>query len=157
MSKRITFDRVKKWLAYIPMIGVPAAIGFIWLMAALGSADITGFQADDYCVGTYDEPCYAYINISMHEDVFIYPNENWSKTAFASDPQMKEVILYRSWGSGWRKIPLDKSCTGTWCGLSNSKDTRKFAFAFRAERDYELRVAFIKNDITQDVKWGFEI
>jgi len=157
VSKRITVERVKKWLIYLGMVGVPAAIGFIWLMASLGSVDITGFQADDYCVGTYENPCYAYINISVKEDVFIYPSDNWSQTAFPTDPQMKEVILYRSWGTSWRKIPLNKSCTGTWCGLSNSKDTRVFSFAFREGRDYQLRVAFIKNNPTQDVVWGFKL
>ena len=153
MSKRITNTRVNKWAVGSGIVGIPSVVLLIWFMASLGSIDITGFEVDEFCVGTYDEPCYAYINISVHEDVFIYPSSNWSQTAFPSDPQMKEVILYRSWGKGWRKIPLEKSCTGTWCGLSNSKDTRIFSFAFREDRDYRLRVEFIKNDPSQDVKW----
>jgi len=153
MSKRITNKRVKNWAITSGLVGIPSVILLFWFMASLGSIDITGFEVDEFCVGTENEPCYAYINISVKEDIFVYPSSNWSETAFPSDPQMKEVILYRSWGDGWRKIPLDKSCTGTWCGLSNSKDTRIFSFAFREDRDYKLRVAFIKNDPSQDVKW----
>lgn len=153
MSKRITSERVKKWAIGLGITGIPMVALIFWFMASLGSIDITGFEVDEFCVGTYEEPCYAYINISVHEDDFIYPSDNWSKTAFPSDPQMKDVILYRSWGSSWRRIPLDKSCTGTWCGLSSSTDTRIFSFAFREDRDYKLRIAFIKNDPSQDVKW----
>lgn len=157
MSKRITNSRVSKWAIGIGAVGIPTAVLLIWFMASLGAIDITGFEVDEFCVGTYNEPCYVYMNITVKEDVFVYPNDNWSQTAFPSDPQFKDVILYRSWGSSWRKIPLDKSCTGTWCGLSNSKDVRIFSFAFREGRDYQLRIAFIKNDPTQDIKWSIDI
>ena len=154
MSKRITSERVRKWGKISGYVGVPLVALLIWFMVFLGSVEITGVDYDELCVGTYEEPCYAYVNITVKEDIFVYPSENWSLTAFPSDPQMKEVILYRSWGTGWRKIPLNKSCTGTWCGLSNSKDVRKFSFAFREGRDYELRLSFIKMDPSQDVKWS---
>ena len=157
MSKRITGDRVKTWAIALGITGVPAVVLLVWFMLSLGAIDITGISYDDFCPGTYDEPCYLYMNISVKEDIFIYPSDNWSQTAFPSDPQFKDVILYRSWGDGWRKIPLDKSCTGTWCGLSNADDTRVFSFAFREDRDYQLRIAFIKSDPSQDVKWRVSV
>lgn len=157
MAKRITNNRVKKWAVGSGLIGIPSVVLLFWFMSSIGSIDITGFEVDDFCVGTYEEPCYAYINITVKEDVFIYPSSNWSQTAFPSDPQMKEVILYRSWGNGWRKIPLDIACTGTWCGLSNSKDVRVFSFAFRDGKDYNLRIAFIKSNPEQDVKWKVKL
>ena len=157
MSKRITNNRVKKWAVGSGIIGIPSVFLLFFLMSQLGAIEITGIQVDDICVGTYEEPCYAYINISVNEDVFIYPSDNWTQTAFPSDPQFKDVKLYRSWGKGWREIPLNKSCTGTWCGLSNSGDVRVFSYAFREGRDYQMRIKFIKSDPSQDIIWRINL
>jgi hypothetical protein len=70
------------------------------------------------------------------------------------DPAVKDWKLQRSWGSGWRDIPLDKTCTGTWCGLSNKDDQRKFSIAFREGRDYQIRIVAYKNKMTDTIKWG---
>ena len=89
------------------------------------------------CYGTVEDPCYAYMNFTANEDIFLYPTgyDPWVRyTTFEFDPNVKSWELQRSWGSGWRTIPLDKSCTGTWCGLSNSEDTRVFSVAFREGR-----------------------
>ena len=155
MAKRITNERVKKWAISSSIVGVPTAILIIGLMLNLGVIDVTGYSENSLCTGTEEVPCYIYINFTVKEDIFIYPSDNWSLTGFESDPQPKEVKMYRSWGKSWRQIKLDQSCTGTWCGLSNSDDTRIFSFAFREGRDYQIRFSIIKSDPEQDIKWGF--
>ena len=66
-------------------------------------------------------------------------HDPWGRdTPFNFDPNVKEWKLQRSWGKGWRDIPLNKSCTGTWCGLSNADDERKFSVAFREGKDYQI-------------------
>lgn len=155
MAKRITSSRVKKWAVGSGIVGVPLAVLMIWFMVSLGAIDITGFSGDTICAGTENDPCYAYINFTVNEDIFIYPSENWSSTAFYTDIQPKSVKMFRSWGNSWREIKLNQSCTGTWCGLSNSKDTRKFSFAFREGRNYQIKYEVLKEDPNSDIKWGF--
>ncbi len=71
MAKRIYFETVKKWL-----IGAGITVGtligglFIYL-AFLGVIEITGFSGDQVCAGTIEDPCYAYINLTAKEDIFI--------------------------------------------------------------------------------------
>lgn len=155
MAKRITSERVKKWGIGIGATGIPLAVLLIWFMVSLGAIDITGYSGDIVCEGTELDPCYAYIDFTVNEDIFIYPSPNWSSTPFSTDIQPKSVQMYRSWGKGWREINLSKSCTGTWCGLSNSKDTRKFSFAFREGRDYRLRFKVLKNSPMDSIKWSY--
>ncbi|HED38495.1 MAG TPA: hypothetical protein ENI76_09685, partial [Ignavibacteria bacterium] len=155
MSKRITSSRVNRWAIGLGITGVPLAVLLIWFMVSLGSITITGYSNDTLCVGSESSPCYAYINFSVNEDIFIYPG-NWTSTPFYTNPKPKSVRMYRSWGKGWREIKLNQSCKGTWCGLSNSKDKRKFAFAFRGGRDYQIRYKVIKTDPTIDMKWGYD-
>ena len=155
MSKRVTSSRIKRWGIGIGATGIPLAILLIWLLVSMGSIEITGYSKDSVCDGTESNPCYAYINFTAKEDIFIYPG-NWSNTAFYTDPQPKSVKMYRSWGKGWREIKLNQSCKGTWCGLSNSKDKRKFAYAFREGRNYQIRYKVLKNSPKDSVKWGYE-
>ena len=155
MSKRITKDRVKKWGIGIGAVGVPLAVLLIWFMVSLGSINVTGFSGDLICAGTIEDPCVAFINFTANEDIFIYPSENWSSTPFYTDIQPKSVKMYRSWGISWREIKLNQSCTGTWCGLSNSKDTRIFSFAFREGRDYQIKYEVLKENPNDEIKWGF--
>jgi hypothetical protein len=155
MAKRITAERVKKWSVASGLVGVPVALGLIWFMVFLGSIDVTGFSGDVVCDGTEIDPCIALINFTVNEDVFLYPSGEWSETAFYTDKQPKSVKMFRSWGKGWREIKMNQSCTGTWCGLSSSKDERKFSFAFREGRNYTLKYELLKNSPDDTIKWGF--
>ena len=154
MSKRIYSERVKKY-GIATGIGVPTAVLMIWFIASLGSFNITGYSGDTICAGTELDPCYAYINLTANEDVFIYPSDDWGSMIFGTDVPVKSIQMYRSWGTSWREIKLNQSCTGTWCGLSNSKDTRVFSFAFRAGRDYQKRYKILKENPSDKIKWGF--
>ncbi|MFH1482241.1 MAG: carboxypeptidase-like regulatory domain-containing protein, partial [Patescibacteria group bacterium] len=112
---------------------------------------------DSVCAGTIEDPCYAYINFTANEDIFIYPTnyDPWGRnTPFEFDSNLKDWKLQRSWGTGWRDLPLDTACTGTWCGLSSSKDTRKFSVAFRKGKEYQIRIIAYKNTPADTVKWS---
>ncbi len=165
MAKRVYKQSIIKWLIeyckkHPYAIGVTSTtlVGSIFLyLSIIGAITINGHSGDTTCLGTEEDPCYAYINFTAHEDIFIYPTgyDPWGRdTMFEFHPNVKSWKLQRSWGSGWRNIPLDKSCTGTWCGLSNADDTRKFSIAFREGRDYQIRIVAYKNDPKDEIKWG---
>jgi len=157
--KRIYFETVKKWAIRlgIPTGVVGTGIGLIFLFLSLsGAITITGFSGDQVCAGTIEDPCYAYINLTAEEDIFIYPLEYdpWGReTPFEFSPAVKSWKLQRSWGSGWRDIPLDKTCTGTWCGAPNNKGV-KYSWVMREDRDYQVRIVAYKNQIDENIKWA---
>lgn len=165
MAKRITAERVKKWSIATGLVGIPVVIGLIWFMVFLGSIEVTGFSGDIVCDGTEDDICMAFINFTVKEDVFLYPSEEWSETAFYTDKQPKSVRMYRSWNyypfdekngpNDWREIKMNQSCKGTWCGLSSSKDERKFSFAFREGKNYSIKFEVLKYSPKDTIKWGF--
>ncbi len=158
MAKRVYPETVKKWLI---RAGITAGtlIGgiFIYLMA-IGAITVTGYSGDVICAGTELDPCYAYINFTAKEDIFIYPTnyDPWGRdTLFNFDPAVKSWKLERSWGKGWREIKLNKTCQQKWCGApyNNMKDN-KYSIAFREGRNYQIRITGYKNNPTDDIKWG---
>ncbi|HUV84312.1 MAG TPA: hypothetical protein VMV86_01305, partial [Methanosarcinales archaeon] len=71
MSKRVYSESVKKWLIGAGISG-GTLIGSIFLYLALtGSIEVLGYSGDSVCAGTIDDPCYAYINFTANEDIFI--------------------------------------------------------------------------------------
>jgi len=154
---RIYSESIKKWAISAGLGGV-SLIGLYFLyLSMIGAITITGYSGDSVCAGTLESPCYAYINFTANEDIFIYPTDYdpWGRnTPFEFDPSIKDWKLQRSWGTGWRTLPLNQSCTGTWCGLSSSTDTRKFSVAFRKGKDYQIRIVAYKNTPADAVKWG---
>ena len=155
MSKRVYSSRVKKWAIGLGIGGVPLAVLLISLLLSLGAVEIISYSGDHICVGTEENPCITTVTFKAKTDIFIYPDENWAKTPFSTDPQPIAVKMYRSWGTGWRELKLNQSCTGTWCGLSNSKDIRKFAYAFREGRTYTIKYEIIKENPEDELKWNF--
>jgi len=157
MFRKIYFETVKL-KASVAGISGATAIGLIfWYLSMTGAIDVLGFSGDSVCRGTVEDPCYAYINFTANEDIFLYPidYDPWGREeAFNFDPNVESWILQRSWGVGWRTIPLNKSCTGTWCGLSNSDDTRKFSVAFREGKSYKIRMIVYKHKPYQSIKWS---
>ena len=158
MTKRVYANTVKKWALGL---GVTAAgsLGFLIFMylSSIGAIDVLGFSGDMVCAGTEEDPCYGYINFTANETIFIYPlgyDPYGRDVLFEFEPDVSSWKLQRSWGSGWRTIPLDKSCTGTWCGLSNNEDKRIFSIAFREGRTYSIRIVAYKNNPTDTIKWS---
>jgi len=146
-------------MKWIISIGVPLSVagGLFAYLTAVGAITPISHSGDTVCSGTLDDPCYAYMSFTANEDIFIYPQDYdpWGReTPFDFQPQLKSWTLQRSWGTGWRNIPLNQSCTGTWCGLSNSNDKRVFSYAFREGRNYSIRIVAYKNNPSDVIKWG---
>ena len=146
-------------MKWILKLGVPISVigGLFAYLAMTGAITPLGYSGDSICAGTIEDPCYAYINFTANEDIFIYPTDYdpWGReTPMEFEPQLKSWYMQRSWGSGWRTIPLNKTCTGTWCGLSNAADERKFSIAFREGRNYSIRIVAYKNNPSDDIKWS---
>jgi len=158
MAKRIYWESVKKWTI---KAGIPAGITsftllFIYL-SFLGVIEVTDYSGDMVCAGTEGDPCLAFINFTAKEDIFLYPigyDPYGRDTPFETDKDLKSWKIYRSWGSGWREIKLNDTCTGTWCGAPDNKGV-KYSFVFREGRDYQIRIVAHKKDPTEDIKWGF--
>lgn len=156
-SKRIYAETVKRWAKRLG-IASGTLIGLIFMyLFAIGAISNVSYSGDTICAGTENDPCYAYINFTANEDIFIYPTDYdpWGReTIFEFDPNVRSWKLERSWGTGWREIPLDKTCKGTWCGGKYGTRDNKYSIAFREGRDYKLRITVYKNDPNDNIKWG---
>lgn len=157
MVKKVYSESIKKWALGLG-ISVGTLIGLYFMyLSMLGAITITGYSNDTICAGTLEDPCYAYINFTANEDIFIYQvgyDPYGRNSTFNFDPAVDSWILQRSWGTGWRTIPLNQSCTGTWCGLSNAADTRDFSVAFRKGQKYQIRIVAYKKRADDVIKWS---
>lgn len=178
MAKRVYLQSAIRWaLGIALLIGSPVFLYFAY-SNEIGAITITEKSWTDYCNATsWDNPadiiCDTYISFCVNDikpnyylfgremnrdDVFWYPvnyDPYGRSTPYDFDPNVKDWKLQRSWGSGWRTIPLTKPCTGTWCGLSNSKDKRLFSVAWREGRCYDTRIRAIKEDNYDSIFWKF--
>jgi hypothetical protein len=154
MAKRIYISTLAKWGIGIGATGIPLALLLFWYLSSLGAIAITGFSGDQICAGTNLNPCIAYINMTAKEDIFIYPDKNWSG-GFYTNGSVKSVKMYRSWGDGWREINLTTNCKGTWCGASDSSGNTSYSFAFRHDTKYNLKFEVIKSNVSDSIKWGY--
>ncbi len=158
MVKKIYWETVKKWAVKTRVpVGISGfALLFMYLIF-LEVIVITGYSGDMVCSGTVDDPCLAYINFSVKEDIFIYPvgYDPWGReTPFYTDEGLKSWKMYRSWGKGWREIKLNETCTGTWCGAPNNLGVA-YSFVFREDRDYKIKIVALKENPYDEIKWGF--
>jgi len=157
MAKRIYTESIKAWAKKAGITGV-SLVGLIFMyMIAVGAISNVSYSGDSICAGTPEDPCYAFINFTANEDIFLYPvdYDPWGRdTLFNFDPNVKSWKLERSWGEGWREIPLNKTCTGTWCGGKYGTTDNKYSYAFRDGRDYQIRITAYKNSPYDTIKWG---
>lgn len=147
MAFRIYIQTYKRWL-----IGIGVSLGCIGLgifayLAYIGAIVITANSGDMTCAGTIEDPCYAYINFTAKEDIYIYPldYDPWGRDFIVQfEPEIKDWKLQRSWGSSWRTINLSK----TW-----NKNT-KYAIKFAKGQDYQVRVVGYKHNPSDNIKWA---
>lgn len=152
-SKRIYYRRVVKWMSDNKIIGIPASLGLIGFLIYLNAITVLSYSGDMQCAGTVEDPCLALIKFEANNDIFIYPDESWG---ISTDRPIKEVTLYRSWGTGWREIDLTKTCTGTWCGGKRGATSNAYSFVFRAGKTYKIKYEALKYDPFEDIKWWID-
>ena len=157
MAKRIYTETVKRWAIRVGITG-GTLVGLIFMyLIAIGSISNVSYSGDVVCAGTELDPCYAYINFTANEDIFIYPTDYdpWGRdTLFSFDPNVKSWKLERSWGKGWRVINLSTNCKGTWCGAPDNSGRNTYSIVFREGKEYKIRITGYKNNPTDTIKWG---
>ena len=73
MAKRVYMESVKAWAKGAGISGV-SLFGLIFMyLIAVGSISSVSYSGDVVCAGTIEDPCYAFINFTAEEDIFIYP------------------------------------------------------------------------------------
>lgn len=158
MVKKIYWETIKKFaIDYKLPVGIAGFSLLFWYLNFLGAMFVTGYSGDSVCDGTIEDPCLAFVNFTVNEDIFIYPvgYDPWGReTPFYTDVGLESWKMYRSWGKGWREIKLNETCTGTWCGAPNNKGV-KYSFVFRKGRDYTIRIVALKENPDDIIKWGF--
>jgi len=159
MAKRIYWQSTKK---YALSVGLPSGIvGFALLfiyLSTIGAIEVISHSGDIVCEGTVENPCLAFIEFKANEDIFLYPlqYDPWNRlTPFQTDKDLESWKMYRSWGSGWREIDLYDTCKGTWCGGKYGSSNNVYSFAFREDRNYQIKIEAIKINPEDTVKWSF--
>jgi len=180
---RIYQQTIIKWAK---SIGLPAGtIGSVIVLYILysifvGDITVTGNTNDMKCWGAdmnndgsmfysnwtpqkYNgeyEACFFIVNFTANRDSFWYPinYDPWERNeSFMFNPSVKSWKIYRSWGKGWREIPMTISCTGTWCGSPDNTGTQKYSVAWRDMRAYTVMVVAEKHNPKDVIKWKFDI
>jgi len=156
--KRIYADTVKKKALLSGITASGIIFLYIWYTVNIGVMVITDYRFSEQCAGTTEDPCWAEYDFYVNEDVFWYPVEHspWGRaTPFNFSQELQSWSLQRSWGSGWRNIPLDRACTGTWCGAPDSSGDVEYSVVWRKGKNYTIRVLGYKKDFTEDIDVSF--
>lgn len=166
MASRVYFQTALKWA--LAMMLIPASLvggHEIWIYFAYsiekGVMEIHEYSESSFCDSTewgVGTPCCNPMKLSVTEDLFWYPlfYDPWDRTQeFGLDEKVKDWKLQRKWGDGWRTIPLDRPCTGTWCG--GKFWGALYSIAWRTGKIYDVQVCAIKYNATDYINWGFGI
>lgn len=155
MSKRITEERLKRYGKTLAITGIPIGILLFSLLFNLNVVELKGnYTANELCGG--DKLCYLEMNeLCFNEDVFVYPMKGHELVNAQPSDTINELKLYRGWGNGWREIPLNDTCTGSWCGCGwcTTSNKAKFSYAFRKDRCYDIRLE-IEKDENSTINWN---
>jgi len=161
MTKRVYTESAKLWFNdHKKELGYSSGISVIFVillyLSTIGAIEITGYSEDLICEGTDYDPCYVYINITVKEDIFIYPldYDPWGRnTPFEFDPGVKDFKMARSWGKSWWDYNLYEPCQQKWCGApQNNMDDNKYSLAWRKGKTYNLRLEIYKNNATDEIR-----
>lgn len=155
-TKKINFTTIKKWLIKVGIVGVPMIIGLFFYLSSIGAITTTGFTYDNICVGTVNQTCNVYLNFTANTNIYIYPDSNWTKTAFPTDPQVQDIQMYYNSNGEWKLINMTVKCQDSLCGKS-SKKAVTYSFLFQKGMSYQLKFAVVKQDPTQDINWSIKI
>lgn len=161
MGKRVYLESAKKWYLENKKKTIGGSIGISTILLYFAFSFFTGALVLDgeitgggVCEGTDYDVCTIYIPFCATEDVYWYPTDydpyGRQTSLFEADPIIKDWKLYRSWGKGWREIPMTKTCTGTWCGGVNGQDVR-YSVAWREGRCYNTSVVIWKYNATDKI------
>ena len=144
--RRIKSERIKKYAIGGGIVGVPLIFLLFSLLVNLNAIEIISYSGDMQCRGTIEDPCIANIIFKANTNVYIYPMNKTEQTwMLESDTLLEEVILKRSWGSGYRTIDLSKP----W-----SKKV-KYALKLKEGQIYNFTFFAYKKNPEDTVKWSF--
>lgn len=145
---RVKPETVKKWGkgAGIPIVFL--ALLYLIYSTAMGAFTIIDYSGNITCEGTDADPCVINITFIANKNVYWYPMplEDIPKGALNTDKPIKDVKVYRTWGTGLKEINLNK----TW-----NKDV-KYAVKWSTGRIYTLVYYIYKNHPSDKIKWSFD-
>ena len=153
MAKRLKDYTLKNWMTSIGLVGTPIGVVIFAYLLFMGSITVGSYEANEICGGDID--CYLILkDVCFEEDVFLYPMNPTEMIDAQPSDLVTSVELYRGWGTGWRRIPLNGTCTGSWCGCSwcTKSNTAKFSYAFREDRCYDIKYIIQKPE-NSTINW----
>lgn len=133
--RRMKLNRVKKWLIGSGIAVSAVGLSLFYYLAQAGFITIASINEDVICAS---DKCYIDVNFTVGPfDIFLYPDESWLKTNNTD----LIIVMKRSWGKSWRTIPMNDTCTGSWCGCywCTSSNKAKYSYVFRAFTTYSIR------------------
>jgi len=154
---RVNYNTVKKWGIGLGISGTSLiALVFIYL-SFFGYITIDSYSSDMVCAGTLNDPCYAYINFTANENIFLYPTNLSMKgdgSPFVFDKELRDWKLEVLYGEEWFDIDLTSKCSNLFCGGKNDITENAYSLAFFKGNAYQIRLVGFKEDPLQVVKWG---
>lgn len=159
MAKKVYQQAILKWALGLGLIlGLPI-FGYFTYSNQIGAITILEKNWTDYCNAiSWDKGIVCEVNIKFkaNEDTYWYPvnyDPYGRNIPYTFDPNVKEWKFERRWGNGWKSIPLDKPCTGSWCGKGTVPVL--YSIKWKKEQVYETRITAIKNNPEDNIIWSF--
>ena len=167
MSKRIKSTTLKKFAVISGVVGIPLGILLFSFILDTGIAELRGnYTSNHFCGG--EVTCRLELNeLCFNEDTFIYPMNGSELINARPTDSIESFRLFRRWGKSYREIPMNETCTGSWCGCSwcTKSNTAKFTYAFRKNKCYDIKIEIEKTkestinwEINPQGEWcGYEV